>query len=396
MSYFKPYIDSTGIHIPTYNDILEKMEEDAKTIFGSDIYLENDSADYQWISANALRESDALESLAYAYNSRSPATAIGSGLDAVVKINGLVRKSASYSTCSVKLSGTAGTVITGGIVQDNSGYKWDLPDTVTIGESGTVIVTVTCETLGAIIAMPGDINTIVTPSYGWASVTNDSSASVGNAVETDAELRARQALSTEIPSQTLLDGTIAGILSVPNVSRQKCYENDTNLSDVSTDNPYGLPAHSITCVVEGGTDAEIAEQIYLRKGIGCYTNGTTEVSIAGKYGINSNIRFYRPSYVSVDVTVNIKKYSGYTTATADVVKDLIYSYLNSLGIGDDLAVGILWSTAQSANADLTNPTYAVTSLSVAKHGGTAGTAEIVTAFNEVIQGNADYITVNVS
>lgn len=72
MSYFKPYIDSTGLHIPTYNDILEKMTEDAKTIFGSDIYLENDSADYQWISANALRESDALESLAYAYNSRSP------------------------------------------------------------------------------------------------------------------------------------------------------------------------------------------------------------------------------------------------------------------------------------------------------------------------------------
>jgi uncharacterized phage protein gp47/JayE len=287
-------------------------------------------------------------------------------------------------------------VITGGIVQDNSEYKWDLPDTVTIGESGTVTVTATCETLGAIVAMPGDINTIVTPSYGWASATNDSSASVGNAVETDAELRARQALSTEIPSQTLLDGTIAGILSVPNVSRQKCYENDTNLSDVSTDNPYGLPAHSITCVVEGGTDEEIAEQIYLRKGIGCYTNGTTKVSIAGKYGINSNIRFYRPSYVSVDVTVNIKKYSGYTTATADVVKDLIYSYLNSLGIGDDLAVGILWSTAQSANADLTNPTYAVTSLTVAKHGETAGTADIVTAFNEVIQGNADYITVNVS
>lgn len=25
MTYFKPYVDSTGLHIPTYNDILEDM-----------------------------------------------------------------------------------------------------------------------------------------------------------------------------------------------------------------------------------------------------------------------------------------------------------------------------------------------------------------------------------
>ena len=38
MSYFKPYIDSTGLHIPTYNDILEKMTEDAKQ-YSDPIYI---------------------------------------------------------------------------------------------------------------------------------------------------------------------------------------------------------------------------------------------------------------------------------------------------------------------------------------------------------------------
>ena len=93
--YFTPYIDETGLHIPTYNDIRDDMIDGAKTIFGNDIYLENDSADYQLISIFAAKCYDTLQACAIAYNSRSPITAIGSGLDAVVKINGISRKPAT-------------------------------------------------------------------------------------------------------------------------------------------------------------------------------------------------------------------------------------------------------------------------------------------------------------
>lgn len=43
MTYFKPYVDSTGLHIPTYNDILEDMIAAMKQIYGDDIYLDNSS-----------------------------------------------------------------------------------------------------------------------------------------------------------------------------------------------------------------------------------------------------------------------------------------------------------------------------------------------------------------
>lgn len=396
MAYFAPYIDDAGLHIPTYQDIKDDLVTEAKKIFGEDIYLENDSMDYEYISAIALKMYDTLNSIVYAYNSRSPVTAIGSGLDTVVKINGLKRKAASYSTCVVTLTGTPQTVIKSGVVQDISGNNWNLPSNITIPEEGEIEVSAICTVLGSISALVGDINKIATPQLGWISVTNKVNAVLGQPVETDAQLRARQAVSTALPSQTLLEGTIAGIVSVEGVTRQRVYENDTNDSSETEENPYGLPAHSITAVVEGGLDADIAEQIYIRKGVGCLTNGTTEVQVINKYDITTPIRFYRPSYVDVDITVNIKKYAGYIDSVVDNIKNNILNYLNSLGIGDNLPTSLLWNSALIANQNLTSPIFSIVSLTAGKHSSSQGTDDIEINFNEVIQGNIDNITVNVS
>lgn len=394
MAYFAPYIDEAGLHIPTYQDIKDDLVAEAKNIFGDDIYLENDSMDYEYISAVALKMYDTLNSIVYAYNSRSPVTAIGSGLDTVVKINGLKRKSASYSTCVVTLTGTPQTVIKSGIVQDISGNNWNLPSNITIPEKGEIEVSAICTVLGSVSALVGDINKIATPQLGWTSITNKVKAVEGQPIETDAELKERQAVSVAIPSQTLLEGTVAGILSVEGVTRLRVYENDTNLSTASGgENPYSLPPHSITAVVEGGSDEDIAEQIYLRKGIGGYTNGTTEVAILNRYDINSFIKFYRPTYIDIDVTVNIKKYVGYSNSITDKIRNNIYEYLNNLRIGDNLSVSLLWNAALVANTDLTSPIFSVVSLTAGRHGQQQNTIDIEMNFNEVVQGNMDNIKI---
>ncbi|WP_304067674.1 baseplate J/gp47 family protein [Megamonas hypermegale] len=396
MAYFAPYIDASGLHIPGYTDIVDDLVSEAKRIFGDDIYLENDSMDYEYISVIALKMYDTLSSVMYAYNSRSPATAVGSGLDAVVKINGLKRKSASYSTCVVTIAGMPQTVIKAGEVQDIAGNNWKLPENITIPASGELDTTAVCTTIGAITALIGDINKIATPQLGWTSVTNKVKAVEGQPVETDAELRERQAVSTALPSQTLLEGTIAGIIAVEGVTRQRIYENDTNDNSITDNNPYGLPAHSITAVVEGGTDENVAEQIYLRKGIGCYTNGTTEVEVINKYDITTPIRFYRPTYIPIYVTVNIKKYTGYTDNIPDIIKNNISDYLNSLNIGDDLSVSLLWNAALTANPVLTSPIFSVLNLIAGKNSVEQNTTDIEINFNEVAQSNIENIIVNVS
>ena len=63
MAYFAPYINETGIHIPTYPDIRDDLVKMYKSIFGDDVYLENDSQDYQLISIFADKTHDALQQL---------------------------------------------------------------------------------------------------------------------------------------------------------------------------------------------------------------------------------------------------------------------------------------------------------------------------------------------
>lgn len=145
MAYFKPYIDGTGYHYPTYNDIRDDMMDRFRQIYGQDIYLGNDSQDYQIISVFALKIYDTFQAVELDYNNRSPKTAIGTALDALVKINGLTRKKASYSTVQVTLTGDAGTQVVGGIVRDSNDVQWALPYRVDIGSSGTVTVTATCK-----------------------------------------------------------------------------------------------------------------------------------------------------------------------------------------------------------------------------------------------------------
>ena len=388
MAYFPPFIDSAGLHIPIYSDILADLIAQTQQIFGADIYLGIDSQDYQFLSILALKQNDTLQAIQLAYNNRSPVSAIGSALDGLVKINGLTRKVPSFSTCVVILSGVPGTSISNGIVTDINNNRWDLPAQISIGANGSVSATAQCETLGAITALSGNINGIATPTKGWISVTNTVSAVPGIAVETDSQLRARQDISTYLPSQTLLAGTTAGIASVLGVTRYQVYENDTGTADAN-----GLPPHSITAVVEGGIDGDIASQIHSRKGIGCYTNGTTMVLVADSYGKNTTIRFYRPSYVPIFVNINVTKMARYTDNMTAAIQLAISTYLNSLQIGETLVFSVLNAVAMSVQPNLSAPVFAITAVTTAKTINPTGTVDIPIAFNEVTQGILDNIVV---
>lgn len=383
MSYFKPYVDSAGLHTPTYNDILEDLKAEMRKIYGEDIYLENDSADYQMLSIFALKQADTLQALAYAYNARSPHTAIGTSLDAVVKLNGINRKAASYSTCEVEIAGIPFTQIINGAAQDKAGLIWDLPSTVVIGSDGTLTTVATCRNSGAVSALAGDIDSINTPTYGWTSVINKVAAVLGRDIETDAELRQRQAVSTSNPSQTMLAGTKGAIAALPNVNRFAVYENDTNSAEVSDANPFGLPPHSITCVVEGGTDEDIAEAIYTHKGLGCYTNGTIEVEFSDQNEYINLIRFSRPVYREVYVKLVLKKYTGYISSVMGQVRMAIYNYLDSLTVGSDISISMLVGVVTACNPDINKPIFGIRELTIGTDKASLSAGDIDIAYNEI-------------
>lgn len=388
MSYFKPYIDESGFHYPTYNEILEQLVDDMQTIFGSGIYLGNDSQDYQMLSKFAEKIYDSYQTCEIVYLSRSPVTSIGAGLDYIVAINGIARKQGTKSTVTVTLEGTAGTVIYDGAVADTNGHVWDLPATVIIGDEGSVDVEAVCRDVGVVQASPDSVIRIMTPTLGWTSVTNGAEASTGTVTETDSELRARQADSTAQPSQSMVQGLKGALASLPDVERCEVYENDKPVT-----NAAGIPANSVCAVVEGGDDDEIASTILLRKGLGCGTFGSTAVTTHDSDGEEYEIHFSRPVYVDVDVQIEISAKAGYTTAIPDEITGVIANYLNEFNIGADLTTSILWMVAQQINSDIRNPAFSVVSLRAARHGEELSQADIAFAYNEVARGNAAYINV---
>jgi uncharacterized phage protein gp47/JayE len=402
MAYFAPYIDEDGFHRPTYSDILDNLVTNFKRIYGQDVYLGNDSADYQWMSIIAYRINDVILAMQEEYNNRSPLTATGVPLDSLVKINGLTRKVATYSTCNVIVSGIALTVIRNGTVQDTSGYYWDLPQITIIGNDGTVEATATCQTIGSIVATVGTITTISTPQYGWNSVTNAENAVVGQPVETDEQLRSRQDLSTRLASHTMVSGTEAAIAAAASVTRWNINENYTNVTDT-----YGCPAHSITCIVEGGTDEDIAQAIFLNKSIGCDTYGgesgdeylVEETVTDVDTGDSILISFRRPEYKPIYVSITVRALTGYVAPVTDNIIDAIYDYLNSLQIGQSLTISALYAIAMSVMLDIKTPTYSVTEILAGLDPGSMAAVDITMDFDQVAQGilgdSPEYIEVTV-
>ena len=61
MAYFAPYIDGTGLHMPTYEDRLADLVSAYRSIFGIDAVLSESVPDYQLLSvfAKALDDTSA-------------------------------------------------------------------------------------------------------------------------------------------------------------------------------------------------------------------------------------------------------------------------------------------------------------------------------------------------
>lgn len=386
-----PTIDANGITAPTYADILDFLKTKYRAIYGEDTYLENDSKDGQLLGVFAAAINDANAVSIAIYRSFSPSSAQGEALASNVKINGIKKNSASYSTADILIVGQAGTQINGGSVRDDNNNIWALPASVSIPPGGSITVTATCTTIGAIAAPAGSITTINTPTRGWQTATNAADAVPGAEVEKDAALRARQKISTAIPSLTVFDGIVGAVAGVPGVTRYRGYENDTDSTDSN-----GIPEHSISLVVEGGDSVAIANAIAAKKTPGTPTYGTTAQVVTDIYGRPITIRFFRPTNAPITAVLTIKALTGYTSVTGTAAQQAIVDYINGTGIGGGQAACVEWdSCIAAAKAVDGSSTFKIVSLTLTGPHG-AGTPDAALLFNEAASASLASITLNVT
>lgn len=374
--YVPPYIGPAGLVVNGYPSILADNLQKFLNIYGQNQFVGPSSAIYQLLSVLSLKQADVNAALQLAYNQSSPQTAVGAGLDRQVKMNGLARSPYTYSTATLSLTGTPNATITGAAAQDQNGNLWSLPSPFTFSSVGTFSALATCTTPGNVTAEPGTISIVATPQIGWTppsgTVTNAAAAVAGLPVEEDSGLRARQAVSVSLPSTTPVSATIAAILAVSGVTRVAPGQPTSGGPGTSVENPtgatdsWGNPAHSISMVVEGGLNSDVALAIYTKRTLGCYTNGTTAVVVADPVtGFLNTMRFYQPSYLVVYALVQLTGYgSTPTSAVVAAVQAALTAYLNELAIGETVSLSALIYEAMAVNTSLPSPSFGVASLAI--------------------------------
>lgn len=375
-------ITAAGCVRPTFADCLAYVQTSYRAIYGQDINVEPATQDGQFLAllANAIHDANG-ETLA-AYNSFSPSTAQGTGLDRNVKLNGIRRKQATYSTVPFLIVGQAGIQIDSGIITDAAGNQWAIPTTVLIPDIGQVTVVATCQTLGAVTLPAGSVDTangkgsIATITRGWQSATNIADATPGAPVESDSALRQRQAISTALPALRLLDGLKGAIAAVSGVTRSEVFQNSKGYRDVN-----GIPGHTIAVVVDGGDPAVLAQIIELKKGPGVSTYGTTLQTVTPTGGVPEDVRFFYLTNVPVSYAVTVQNIGGYTQAIEDQWKASLSAFVSGLSIGEDVERDQAFTAAKLYDG-LGAKTYKILSFTQSRGGATPSASDIPIAFYE--------------
>lgn len=380
MSYVKPYIDATGLHLPDYASVRDYLSGEFLRIFGQDLYLGEDSQDYQMISlfADALDDVNAL--VIEAYNSRNPDFARGTSLDLMLPLNGLSRLQATHSRVTLTLYGVQGAYIpAGSVAVDRDGHRWIIQDEVMIGSSGSGSVEARAEAAGNRTAGVGFIDGIGTPTSGWVSVSNLTEAMPGRDTETDAQVRARRLASVETSAVSLIESLYGALVEVPDVTRVTIYENKTGTFDLN-----GIPAHSICAVVEGGSQGVIAETILRKKAPGCGLFGTTVVEAQDLFGNTVTVPFMRPVNSPMEVHIELKKLRGYSTESEALIAGAVAEYIRGFGIGQVLETGLLWGVVLGQTGSGNAATFAPVSIGVCLAEGTPSSASLSPAYYEIL------------
>ncbi len=367
---------------------LSQLQDAMRAIFGPNINLDPDTMDGQTLGIFAESTSNLDQLAEDVYHSFNPQSATGVALSRLVQLNGIRRIEGTYSTVTLRCVGSEGTLILAGnlVKSTATNATFQTVSDATIPASGQIDVEARSSTNGAILAPAGTLTKIDTPIYGWQTATNLLDATPGRDEETDEQLRLRRRASTSTPGQAIVDAIYGALTNIPSVLQARVYENDQDTVQPVT----GLPPHSIYCIVEGGTDADILKTIWLKKTAGTTTHGTTSGTVNDSMGNPHTLKFSRPSDVNVYVVVNLHTRSGWPTDGDQRIKDALTAWaVANQSIGEEVIHSRLFDPINSV------PGHSIDSLYIGTSAAPTDTANIAVPFDGLSRFDSTRIVVNV-
>lgn len=343
---------STGFRIMPFDVCLEYQKQNYEQKQGHKRAALDDHLTF--VGKEVLIEAEAMYKLQcreqHIYNQQDPDIAIEPGLDQQGRLIGMNWQLEQPSTVEqLKLTGDEDTEIQDGAFVGSENAVWLVHGPVTIGASGEVITTGQSQKTGAIKALAGEINEILTTVDGWTGVTNLTDAEPGRARELPSEYRVRKDATVEAGDGSDIDRIKAEVKDVEGVGVCKVFENDKEIT-----NARGQQKRSIEVFAHGGDKTEIVQAMWRTKvGATPYvsTSPTPEiVTITDSEGEERDIPFSRPDLLLLYVTVDLEVDSDYpkTDDVGDIqVRDTVLGKGNLLDIGDDVVPFYLGSGISS-------------------------------------------------
>ena len=327
---------------------------EASAVYGCSYYLNNNAvASFSYTSSSSPTEEEILTGLLSSISTPNLVASISGGV--------LVVNAASYT------------------------------DTLTVYPSSNLSLNKVKKNVGVVALELGDveaatntITTIASPVLGWESVTNPAPATVGDVEETDEELRLRFRNSKYATASNSFEALWTAIEAVDGVDSVQIYENDTDEVD-----ELGILPHSFSCVVVGGEDNEVAQAIHSKRPIGIRCLGNTLVTFNDTRGWLRSVKFQRPEYVPVYISLVITADNTFPADGEELIKSSLVSYINNLGVGADVKLSRLYTPINTVSG------FEVDSLYVNTTPSPTTSANVIIAYNEIAFSDAANISITV-
>lgn len=350
-------LSPAGFKRKRFNDIVESMNENARDLFGEGISLTERSPMGMFIRVIAFAVAKLWELAENVYNSAFIDSAEGAHMDRVAGNMALRRRPAAPSQGEITVNGLNGAVIPQGFRVKTSGdIVFETTKSGSITEGNTVTLPIECLDTGKKTNVSaGSITTIVNPLAGIAGVTNLEETTRGANLETDAEFRARydayvnsSTSSTREAIESALLGTLGVHLALVRVNESLNVQNN-------------IPGKSISPLVFGGEDIEIAKAILRTKAHGIRSWGTTVVGAPDSLGNLHTIGFSRPLIARIQMEITLDVSADYEPENEMSIKRALLKYIggwgeddvfhNGLGIGSTLVYTRLISLIHTGDSD---------------------------------------------
>lgn len=358
-------IDANGFKAESFTEILTRLSNGLKNIYGQDINLDQDSPDGQQLGIQANIISDFQDLALYIYNSMDPDLADGANFDKLLKLLARTRLPSSRSTVDIEMVLNKTVSIPASYtIKDLNNQNWIIGTAQTL-DAGTHLVSFYSEDWGNITAEPNTINEQVTILTEVVSINNPENAISGRDEESIVQVRERRNKILEINASSTIGSIIGKILDLNGVIDAVPYENMTKIYDPVRD----IQPNSYWIVVKGGDISQISEIIAKDKTGGTGLKGKVETVYIEKFvrkdgsvrEFYHDVKFDRPTEVSIHIKFKVSRKISTQSIDIEHIKDTLAN--KEFYIAQNITVTELYSTIYSAATN-----YIATDLEVSKDG----------------------------